>query len=553
MVWNRAGPSTERSKQKPYSGWKPRFTKQKTTKAKTSQDMVKIMSKITHEEAKETFSLSDEQSTVFDAITSSVATQQSFIDDYSRFVKSQGEDILPSELETQKWLTKNNMGHVTTKSMVVYGQAGTGKSQLIKALSSMYHRHSMSITATTGAAAVLIGGVTIHSVLSLKTMEDDVLDRVSKDQETKDRIQSLRLLIIDEISMLSAETIDLIVSLLTKFGPIPGVSCGGIVLVLVGDLLQLPPVITEQTESRWRFLHPDKEDDPMPCYIFESEFFLNPHTTPRVFFLTRNFRQNDKGFQELLSRLRLGTLTDQDRQAIYNRLLDSQERLVVSTPIPKSIENETDAAPKIVNKPTWLYVKCNDVEDHNARELAKLDGQMVSYARRLMLDPGVSAKHPMVVFALKNTNFPVILDLKVNAQVILLHNLDTSHGLCNGTRGVVKELTDKEVTVTFENGVTEVVSPVSREIYDVDGTILGYYSQHPFCLGYAITIHKSQGMTMSSAVVTLDKLFGGGMAYVAISRVSSLEGLFIRAPNFEKFVADERVVEYLENLKAITD
>ena len=390
------------------------------------------------------------------------------------------------------------------QNIFLTGQAGTGKSYLINKLKEETRDISMSITSTTGISAYLIKGSTIHSysgigVINFKHTIKDILKKISKNKPAKKRIIECDILVIDEISMLGKsyfeminETFKIIRNCTDPFG--------GVCLILTGDFMQLAPI----------------NDD----YVFESNAWteLNLKTIK----LEKVYRQDDEVYKGILSRVRLAQQTDKDNIELFKRVKAYKEISFDDLEI----------------KPTFLTSKRVDVDQMNKDELGKNPNELFIYK---------SADEQHTVF---DTNLdliaPQFLSLKVNAQVMLTVNINVENGMTNGSRGIVTQLTNDNVFVKFRSG--ETIPFEKHEFkFEEDNKVVATRHQFPFILAYSTSIYKSQGSTLDMAVIDLGySVFGNHSVYVALSRVKSLDGLFLKAYVPQKITVDERVTDFIK-------
>lgn len=399
------------------------------------------------------------------------------------------------------------------RSMFVTGDAGTGKTELIRCMVQDAEARGVrvGVTATTGIAAVHIQGRTLHSFL--KIMPDDqgltkqeMVQRIKTTLKPKGKynpylrltqqIRSYRALIIDEVSMMDTDMFDKIDFLLREYF-VRDIAFGGLQMVLVGDFFQLPPV---------------HHNASFPKFIFQMPLFYEVFQRIE---LTEIFRQRD-GFASLLRRMRRGILTEADIVALESRL-------------------HADVGIEGV-QPTRLFSRNEDVDRINVHELEALPGDPRTYksvATYLPL-PGFSRDTLDICLSKFEKDFGVgSLVLKPGAQVLLTYNLDVSRGLCNGSRGVVQSVDPLLVRFIDSSHTKTVTVDIAEVLFtrtDREHHISLSASMIPLRLAWATTIHKSQGLTLDCVEVLLDTtVFAEGQAYVAVSRARSLEGLSFRA------------------------
>ena len=375
---------------------------------------------------------------------------------------------------------------VDPRPILVTGKAGTGKSHLLKHLVKKYP--SLAITASTGIAALNVGGQTLHSFAGLGMSPKDansVLKRLRqmRGNTTIDTIKGLQYLAIDEVSMMGAKLLDLVDGVFQAIRR-NGLPFGGVKVIMFGDFLQLPPV----------------NDD----WAFKSFFWET--AKPKVVILTKIFRQQDEDFANFLSCVREAPWTTGGECPDY---------------VIQTIKKRYLAKPDPDKPPVVLHTTNVAVDGINARRLEALDGeQRVKTAREYGKDWALEKME-------KDCKAPKILKLKVGARVMLLINICPLGGLANGSLGTVVEIRPTTIIVDFDGAGREIISRHTFEMKD-KGSILAERIQFPLRLAWAITMHKSQGLTMDAVEVHMGANFcPPGAAYVAMSRCRTLEGLFI--------------------------
>lgn len=414
---------------------------------------------------------------------------------------------------------------VAGKNIFLTGAAGCGKSHVIHMFKKLYEtRKNIAITSTTGVSAIIIGGTTLHSYLSIGLgtgSVEDLVSKISKSSKGKKRWLSIDVLVIDEISMLSAELFDKLEHIariirkkptkILKGKPEPELPFGGIQLILSGDFLQLP-VIGE--DSKFCF----EAESWNRCIEYSIE-------------LNQNMRQSDDSFQEILSEIRYGQVSKNAR-----KMLDSRIGI------------------KLVNdlgiKPTRIFTTNASVDYMNEKELDKLseNNDFYQYDMEVYFYEYVQDKIQAIEKYRKNCIAPECLQICIGAQVMLLANLDVESGLANGSRGVVVSFIEGMPVVRFINGVEQIIDFYSWEIEEGKTKIVRI-TQIPLKLAWAITTHKGQSLTLDYVEVDLSNIFAYGQAYVALSRVKKLDGLSIIEINYDKINAHPKAIEYYRKNK----
>jgi len=402
------------------------------------------------------------------------------------------------------------------ENIFLTGPGGTGKSYIISLLRSRFPDKQIAITAMTGCAALLIGNnaKTLHSWAGIGLGKGTVPSHVStirKIAPLAKRWRSVDLLVIDEVSMLTPDLLDL----LNEIGKQIRKSSrpmGGIQVVFVGDFLQLPPV------AKGGIAH----------FAFETPSWTEIIT--KKIHLKRIFRQEDVTFQKILDEARFGELSP------------------ASLEVLKSRSNLTwSSDEKVAIQPTMLFTRKLDVEAINKEKLDQLEGTAYSFSAKTLPVSGHSAAEitKTVDKMDKDASYVPELLLKVGAQVMLLTNVEAERGLVNGSRGVVTGFKEDKAhwpIVLFKNGEHTVVSP---HIWKSEHDAPIERQQIPLRLAYALTIHKAQGATLDCALIDVgSSTFEYGQAYVALSRVKSLDSLYVHEVSSGAFRAHPTVRKF---------
>lgn len=386
----------------------------------------------------------------------------------------------------------------TNTPLFITGKAGTGKSTFINTIQEKIDKNFL-VLAPTGIAAINVGGQTMHSFFGFpfEVIGPKTIMKVS--EEKRQLLQHIDTIIVDEVSMVRCDMVDGMDRYL-RVAFDTHMPFGGKQVVFVGDLFQLPPVVA------------DPADEDMLSHLWEKgkPYFYKAHVLkrmkmPKIEFRTV-YRQRDSRFLDVLNRLRIDECTQQDLNLINQRV---------------SYTDDTEDYSVILS----AYRKRVDLM--NEQKLAALEGEEYCYTGK------VTGK-----FNARDFIVPEQLKLKVGAQVIFCKNI--SRNCVNGTIAKVSSLSEDTITVTLKDGaevnveqtVWESVERVyDRETKQMKSEVVGTFTQYPLKLAWAITIHKSQGMTFDRMHFDLKRgLFTSGQAYVAISRMRSLEGLTLSNP-----------------------
>lgn len=404
----------------------------------------------------------------------------------------------------------------TNQSLCIYGGAGTGKSTLINTLVECLDKNIV-LVAPTGVAAKNIGGTTIHSFFGIPTemgvLSIENVKKIKTSSESKKLIESADIIIIDEISMVSSGMLDIVNSALMIATGIEE-PFGGKQMVFIGDPYQLPPIVS----------HFDKTSI---SKLYNSEFFFDAGSikelVPKVIELKQCYRQNDNEFIEVLNNIRNGKNLDASLSVINKRVSKPSDefRITLAT------------SNKVVQKINQEHLNKISEPQHVFR--AEINGFGIS---------------------INDTPADRELHLKKGAQVMFIKN-DTHGRYVNGTLGTIKEIKNYKITVETEDGEVIKVEHARwtkeerHKVRNYDGsedeiTSQSSISQYPLKLAWAITIHKSQGLTFKKMHFNnTGKIFASGQLYVALSRCSDLDGLSVhKRIAKENAIVDEVVDKY---------
>jgi ATP-dependent DNA helicase PIF1 len=397
------------------------------------------------------------------------------------------------------------------KSFCLTGPGGTGKSHIIKHIveSCKGSKISCAITAMTGVAASLISGQTLHKWSGLGLMDrriETMVGIIRNNEQVLDRWLSTQVLVIDEVSMMNQEMFEM---LHVVFCKIRGNKefYGGIQVIFCCDFAQLAPINGN--------------------YAFESPLWQKELASNTVY-LNQILRQDNPEFIKMLCDIRLGLVTEGSRLALNSRLNKKADGPI---------------------QPTILYPHRKTVEETNNRKLDEL-----KYEKRLF-----TAKDTKYEFSSKTTKNATAKDTETleerspkkiilceQAQVMLSVNIDTEKGLVNGSRGIITGFTSGNPDVQFDNGKRITITPNTFECQTQ--TCIIRRVQIPLVLAWATTIHKCQGSTLTHAITDLRDAFCNAQAYVTLSRLKSLDGLYLIGIDYNKIKCDARVKTYYDCL-----
>ena len=417
------------------------------------------------------------------------------------------------------------------RNIFLTGAGGTGKSHTIKAIvaSAAAKGIPVALTAMTGCAALLLNtegsatkAKTLHSWAGVGLGRDPphvLVAAIQKNRKALKRWTGTQLLIVDEVSMMIAEfleTLDLVARTVRKR---PDTKFGGLQIVFAGDFCQLPPIATKAVK-----------------YVFESPIWAS--LLDETHYLTEIVRQRDPIFQRLLTEARMGALSPESIAILQARKgLKWQDQEI---------------------KPTLLFTKNAEVDKINRINMEALTGERRRFiAQTVQMDrggprifTGTGAPDIQAALAKLDTDAPYdpSLELCVGAQVMLLTNMDQERGLVNGSRGVLTGYSGGGLPLVRFIGFTDPVVVDRANWWLADPDHVGR-SQIPLKIAYALTIHKSQGATLDSALIDIgSSTFEYGQAYVALSRVRSLEGLYVWALDPKRIVCHPVVRRFYESL-----
>lgn len=461
------------------------------------------------------------------------------------------------------------------KSVFFTGSAGTGKSVLlrsvIKSLKQKYGSDKVAITASTGLAACNIGGSTLHSFAGIglgKESSDLLLRKVKRNKKAVKRWKKINALIVDEISMIDSKLFDSLDFISRRLTGKTSSPFGGIQLIVCGDFYQLPPINKEGLTKN---------------FSFEADCWNT--VLSHTIVLKQVFRQKgDDEFIDMLNEMRLGRISDKTCHLFQKleRPLNDQDGLIA----------------------TELFPTRYEVDKSNERYLKNLNGELHNYHS---IDTGIESDKDMRNKMLSNLLATDKLTLKLNAQVMMIKNIDDS--LVNGSLGRVIDFVDGNTCLSENenesenenknendnpfNGITEspnvsakfdrkksrfldltssraleeklypkvrfllpdgrtrdvIIKPEVWKIEDSDGNIIASRKQLPLILAWALSIHKSQGQTLTKVKVDLKKIFEKGQAYVALSRAVSRDGLQVLNFNKNKILIDSKVIDFYKKLE----
>ncbi|MCX6223434.1 MAG: helix-turn-helix domain-containing protein [Bacteroidia bacterium] len=406
----------------------------------------------------------------------------------------------------------------TNRHVFLTGKAGTGKTTFLKYIVEQTYKNTI-VAAPTGIAAINAGGVTLHSLFQLPfgtfipsnnlpnsgyipiqlNTPDSLLRGLQMHASKRKLLREMELLIIDEVSMLRADLLDAIDVILrwvrrNKYQPF-----GGIQVLFIGDLFQLPPVVKQE---EWEFLQPYYPD----IYFFSARALQN--LQPVYIELDKIYRQTDNHFITVLNHYRENKVSREDVEALNQRYNPHFQA-----------ENEDG----------YIHLTTHNrkADTINREALKELPGELFSY------DALIEGDFNEYLFPVEAT-----LELKEGAQVMFIKNdYSGDHEYFNGKIGKINSLSDDEIRVIFNDGNPDIAVEryiwenkkftLSDETNEIEELVVGTFSHYPLKLAWAITVHKSQGLTFEKAIIDVSSAFAPGQIYVALSRLVSLDGLVL--------------------------
>jgi len=404
----------------------------------------------------------------------------------------------------------------TDRNIFLTGKAGTGKTTFLKFIRKNTHKKTV-VAAPTGVAAINAGGVTLHSLFQLPfgpfipTRSNSVIENAVNQNtlfrnmrfsnEKRELIRELELMIIDEVSMVRADMLDAVDAVLRHFRNRLHEPFGGVQVLFIGDLFQLPPVVKNE---EWKLLYD----------YYESSFFFHSQvirqSPPLYIELKKIYRQSETSFINILNNVRNNCTTEDDLNQLHKKYL------------PGFIAPESE---------TYITLTTHNskADEINQTKLRKLQGKLYEFKGEISGEFNENA-------------LPVELNLylKEGAQIMFIKNdKGEIRRYYNGKLGTVKKISNGIITVTFPDGNHELELEketwrniryhFNRNTDKLEEEELGTYTQYPIRLAWAITIHKSQGLTFDKAIIDAGSSFAAGQVYVALSRLTGMDGLILRS------------------------
>ena len=442
----------------------------------------------------------------------------------------------PLDHNNEMFLLAAALVNESNRNIFLTGKAGTGKTTFLKYIREHCVKQ-IAVTAPTGVAAINAGGATIHSFFQLPLSpfipeargfmqnneavnKHNLLGRMRLNNEKRKVLQQLELLIIDEISMVRADTLDAIDVVLKHFRNRNSEPFGGVQVLFIGDMFQLPPIMPEQ---EWSLLSQFYKT----VYFFDSQ--VMQQFPPVHIEFQKIYRQSDEKFIHVLNEVR------------HNNLSEAGMQLLNSRYDPWFELNGNDG---------YIFLTTHNYKSDstNAAEISKLKGKSFSFKAEITGE-----------FNEKAYPADELLELKVGAQVMFIKNdKEKVKRYFNGKIGVVSKIEedtifvecngdDKPIEVQKESW-ENIRYSVDKQTQQLEEEVVGTFTQYPLRLAWAITIHKSQGLTFEKAVIDAGRAFAAGQVYVALSRCTSLGGIVLKSQvTSSGLITDKRIIEFSEN------
>ncbi len=418
----------------------------------------------------------------------------------------------------------------TNRPIFITGKAGTGKTTFLRKLREQSPKN-MAVVAPTGVAAINAGGMTIHSLFQLPVRTliptpqsyRQLFAEQRLTQRKRNMLYHLEMLVIDEISMVRADVLDAIDTVLRRYKYRKDQPFGGVQLVMIGDLFQLSPVVTK-----------GEDEDAMNKYYDGPYFFqakVMKELQPIYVELDHVFRQQDQTFVNLLNEVRENQLTTQGRA-----LLNAQYN-------PRFKNTDEDFH-------ITLTTHNRSADELNERELNRLPDEPHVFTAEIKKD------FPVNIYPTEE-----VLTLKEGARVMFVRNDDQKpRRFYNGKIGVITNIDDGKIFVRCDDGDIEVTRMVWENIRyredektgKIDEEVLGTFTQYPLRLAWTVTIHKSQGLTFDKVIIDAARAFAAGQVYVALSRCRTLEGIVLSTPlDYVELDNDPSVLRYTDSQPSV--
>ncbi len=390
------------------------------------------------------------------------------------------------------------------KNLFITGYAGSGKSFLIQHFLKNKNRKDFPLVASTGAAAVLIGGRTFHSFFGLGILEggpEATIEKALNDRRLLKRMREMEGFVLDEVSMISGPTMNVAETICRRARNID-LPWGGARVIVVGDFAQLPPVNRYDRKKEWAFL---------------DEVWTRSQFVPTV--LKNILRSEDQAYLQVLNFIREGKVNHEVKEYLDRRVVEDIEE----------------------SRSTHLFPHRNTADQWNLQRLSEIDAPLQQFST-------IYSGNPKAIETLKK-QAPIseLLQIKQSALVMIRVN-DPMLRYVNGSLGTVLSIEEECLVIELKNHKRVEIKPTAFSILDAQGHVLATAVNFPIILAYATTIHKAQGATLDRMVCDLRQLWEPGQAYVALSRLRSGEGLTLVGWDEASIRVDEQVVEFYRGI-----
>lgn len=429
------------------------------------------------------------------------------------------------------------------RNLVITGPGGTGKSKLIQHFVNyaIDRGQRIQVTALTGCASLLLGlnAKTIHSwsgIRLCKGANEDIIRTAVQNKKSKKNWKSVKILVIDEASMMSAKMFDVLNAIGQEVRK-NHEPFGGIQVILTCDFYQLPPVGTEDSGQ----------------FCFESSSYDAIFPRGHHIVLTKIFRQSDETYIHILNEIRTGQISESSAailETYVNRTYDKTQyggaALTKLFPTKNRVDAINEAMFEQLEDETKSYIAetcTNNLTNQNTKktippETLQLCSKLTAQEKEYELN-----------FLFNNTPCVKCLELKKGATIMCTANIDLPNGICNGSQGIVIDFVNNIPKVRFYNGFTMLME---KNVWASETYPTICISQYPLMLAWAITIHKIQGTTLSMAEMDIGKnIFTYGQTYVALSRIKSLDGLYLSSFDPSRIKANPKVTEFYKKIQEL--
>jgi ATP-dependent DNA helicase PIF1 len=450
-------------------------------------------------------------------------------------------DITPTGLSEEQ--SDAYQQYIGGENLFITGPGGTGKTRLVKAFHdyNLLHEKYIPICAMTGCAAVLLNcnARTLHSWSGIKLAKGDkrtVINSVLKNKNVMKLWKKAKGIILDEVSMLSKKIFEIIEEI-ARSAKLSTQPFGGMQVIFTGDFFQLPPVGNSEDPDTERFCF----ESPIWNSVFKPENHIELKTI---------FRQNDPTYIEVLNQVRKGELSTENAAVLRGYLKRKYDPEQHNGCIPTklfALRAKTD----YVNTQMFAQIKEKEYVFEAIRKMdcVTFSDSTKAISKELLIkcrDLSPTDRERELDVLLTSIPCPQVLRLKRGAAVMCSINLDMENGICNGSQGIIEDIIENNgsplIKVRFSNGMVRMISIHYWQADDYPMLAIG---QYPLCLAWALTIHKIQGATLSMAEIDIGQsIFEYGQTYVALSRIKSLDGLYLSEFQPERIQANPKVVEF---------